>query len=68
MAKLTSRSRRVFEKLEQDGKVTTLSFQQSSSIDHNLATKLRKIKTEFEVKEKQSRAYVAQIELSSINN
>jgi hypothetical protein len=67
MAKLVSRSSQVFSKMEQEGKVKTLTFHQSSSIDHKLATGLKKVKMEFESKEKNSRAFAAQVELASLN-
>ena len=67
MAKLESRASRVIGKMQSDGKVKTLTFKQTASIDHKLASSLKQIKNEFEVKEKNSRAYVAKIELSSLN-
>lgn len=67
MAKLVSRATKVISLMEENGKVKTLTFHQSASIDHKLATGLKKIKTEFEVKEKNSRAFVAQVELASFN-
>ena len=67
MAKLTSRSAKVMKQLEKDGKMQILSFRESAHIDHKLATELQKIKTDFEVKEKNSRAHVAKIELASVN-
>lgn len=67
MAKLISRASQVIGKMQDQGKVKTLTFKQSASIDHKLAIGLKKIKNDFEVKEKNSRAYVAKIELSSFN-
>ena len=67
MAKLVSRAYQVISKMEKEGRVKTLSFQQSASIDHKLATGLKKVKTEFETKEKNSRAYVAKMELASLH-
>ena len=65
MAKLTSRATVVIDQMKEDNKVTTLNFEQSAHIDHKLATGLREVKTQFEIKEKNSRAYVAQVELAS---
>ena len=67
MAKLVSQASKVITKMEQEGKVKTLTFHQSASIDHKLATGFKKVKTEFETKEKNSRAFVAQVELASFN-
>lgn len=67
MAKLISRSNQIISKMEEDGKVKTLTFRQSASIDHKLATGFKKIKTVFESKEKNSRAYAAQVELGSLS-
>jgi len=67
MAKLVSQASKVINKMEKEGKVITLTFHQSASIDHKLATGFKKIKTEFESKEKNSRAFVAQVELASFN-
>lgn len=65
MAKLRSLASIVIDQMNKEGKVQTLSFQQTASIDHELANGLKKVKNEFEVKEKNSRAYVSQIEMSS---
>lgn len=67
MAKLVSRASMLISKMEQEGNVKTLTFRQSASIDHKLATGFKKVKTEFESKEKNSRAYAAQVELASFN-
>jgi hypothetical protein len=67
MAKLRSLASEVIEKMNKEGKVKTLSFHETASIDHRLATGLRKVKNQFEVKEKNSRAFVSKIELSSLN-
>lgn len=67
MAKLESRASKVISKMDKEGKVKKLTFHQSASIDHKLATGFKKVKTEFEAKEKNSRAFVAQVELASLN-
>jgi hypothetical protein len=67
MAKLVSQASKVITKMELEGKVKTLTFHQSASIDHKLATDFKKVKTEFEAKEKNSRAFVAKVELASFN-
>ncbi|MEE9361974.1 MAG: hypothetical protein V3U92_05190 [Cellulophaga sp.] len=67
MEKLVSRASLLIKSMKEEGKVKTLTFHQSASIDHKLATGLKKIKTEFETKEKNSRAYVAQVELTCFN-
>lgn len=65
MAVLKSRAGQLITQLKSNGKVTTLSPEQTSSIDHGLAISLREIKNDFELKEKNSRAHVAMVELSS---
>lgn len=65
MEKLTSRATQVIQRMQDQGKVNILTFKQTASIDHQLATGLKKIKSDFEVKEKNSRAYVAKIESST---
>lgn len=65
MAKFVSLVSEVVKKMNDDNKVTTLTFQQTAEIDHNLAIGLKKAKNEFEVKEKSSREYVYKKELSS---
>lgn len=65
MAKLTSRASLVIQRMQDQGKVNALTFKQAASIDHELATGLKKIKSDFEIKEKNSRTYVAKIEAST---
>jgi len=68
MAKLISMASIIIDEMKRDGKVNPISFQQSASIDHELATGLKRIKNDFEVKEKNSRAFVSKIELSSFSH
>lgn len=67
MAKLISRATEVITQMKENQKVEILSFEDSAKIDNELALALQKVKTEFEVKEKNSRAFVAQVELASFN-
>ncbi len=64
-SKLKGRARSVIARKDAEGKLKVLTFHQSASIDHDLAQELKKVKTEFESKEKNSRAYVAKVELAS---
>jgi len=65
MEKLKSRSFKIIEDLDKKGKVKTLTPKQSHAIDHELALELKKIKNDFLLKEKNSRAFVAKLELTS---
>jgi hypothetical protein len=67
MAKLVSHISRVMNEMNRDGKITSVPFEESSKIDHELALKFRKIKNDFDLKERKSRSLVAEIELSSLN-
>jgi len=51
--------------MEVQGKVKSLSFEETSSIDRELSLKLKEIKNDYELKEKNSVAYVAKMELAS---
>ena len=67
MAKLKTLASSVIEKMEKEGKVQNLTFHETAVIDIEFAEALTKVKNEFEVKEKNSRAFVSRIELSSLN-
>lgn len=56
---------KVIKKMEENNKVQTLSFAESAKIDSNLADGLKKIKSDFECKDKNSRAFIANLELRS---
>ena len=67
MAKLESHISKVINHLNSEGRIKLLSYTQSSKIDHELALEFKKIKNDFDLKEKKSRSLVAKIELSSLN-
>lgn len=63
MEKLTDRTSQVIENMKREGRMVVLSAEDSSSIDHALAKEIFKIKQDFEQKERNSRAFVAKVEL-----
>lgn len=67
MAKLISNAIEIKNMMKDQGKVVSLSFDESSSIDYNLGKDLKRFKDEFILKERNSRHLVAQFELGSIN-
>jgi len=67
MAKFISRSGVIFNELKDSGRIIILTKQQSTAIDHALGKELKKIKNDYVVKEKNSRAFVTQMELGSFN-
>lgn len=51
----------VIDKMEKNGKVKNLTFQESAAIDHDLALGLKEIKNDFELKRNNSINYVSKI-------
>lgn len=58
--------KKVIKKLEAEGKVKTLSLQQTYSIDNLLAEELAPIKQEFYKKHNASRYYISELEKTAI--
>lgn len=58
--------KRVIKKLEAEGKVKTLSLQQTYSIDNQLEEGLTPIKEEFHKKHNASRYYINELEKTAI--
>lgn len=65
--KLEDKAQKLIKELEFEGRVVTLSAEETAKIDHELAQKLIPIKEEFIRKERASRAYIADIESGRIN-
>lgn len=67
MEKLKNLSRAVgvIKNLQEQNKVKTLTFKESANLNNELATKMKQINAESEVREKNSRAAVAKMELGS---
>jgi len=51
--------------MQEQGKVTTLSQEETYRIDHQLAMRLLPIKEEFNKKERASRNYASKLELKT---
>lgn len=67
MAKLVSRVSQTLGHLSTQGRVRSLSYEETSTIDRALAAKMKDIKSDYELKEKKSRAYIANLELTSLS-
>lgn len=67
MAKLVSRVSRTLGHLNDQGRVHSLTFEETAIIDRALAAKMKVIKSDYELKEKKSRAYIAKLELTSLS-
>lgn len=66
MAKFISQAGKVYRGMNNEGRVKTLTSEKSALLDHELAQSLSRIKGEFLVKEKNSRAFVANMELAKL--
>lgn len=58
--------KKIITKLEAEGKVKTLSLQQTYSIDNQFAGGLAPIKQEFHKKHNASRYYISELEKTTI--
>lgn len=65
--RLESRVSKIMRKMEKEGRVQSLTFDESSEIDHKIAVEFSKIKEESERKQRASRAYIADVESGRIN-
>ena len=63
--KLEPRYKKIFKEMQEQGKVTTLSQEETYRIDHQLAMRLLPIKEEFNKKERASRNYASKLELKT---
>ena len=54
--------RKIIKKMEEQGRVVTLSKENTYKLDHKLAMKLLPIKKEASKKERASRNYISQLE------
>jgi len=64
-AKLNSQVVTIIDKMKAANKVTSLTYEETTVIEQNLAEGLKSIKKKFEIRERNSRAYVRSIELKS---
>ena len=62
---LISEYEKVINKLKKQGKITIVSEEATAEIERKLGEGMRKIKEDFELKEKKSRAYAAKIEATA---
>jgi len=56
---------KIIEEMESEGRVTTLSREQTNALDDKLATEFAKVKEDFRGKHLRSRAYIAKVEQTS---
>jgi hypothetical protein len=66
--KFKSNYQKVMESLQAEGRVTTLTKEQSFNLDHKMAMGLMPIKAEFQKKERNSRHYISEIERTTSTN
>lgn len=57
--KIIGETQKVIAKMKNEGRVKTLSLEDTQAIDHLLAKELVPIKEKFERKERASRAYIS---------
>jgi hypothetical protein len=61
-------AQKIIKKMEEEGRITTISREDSAKLDHNLAMAFASIKQESEQKERASRSYVAYLESGNCYN
>jgi hypothetical protein len=69
MSKLKTKSRvsKVINDLRSNDNITVISREKSIKINREISNVIEKARIDFEFKEKNSRAFVAQMELSTFN-
>jgi hypothetical protein len=67
MEKLENQVTIALSKLESQGKVVYLSAHDTSFIEESIASSIKEIRNEFELKEKKSKAIISKFELTSMN-
>ncbi len=67
MDKFKSRISEIIDRLHVEGNVVDLSDEVTAAIENEIASTLKVVKSDFELKERKSRAYISDIELASLS-